>query len=73
MSSKAESSRPSSSVSPGEPCTNEPTDGNQADRLLPPPSGVMGRLDSLVDLVFERYKDRYFPNEQCFIDIQGDK
>ncbi|KAG0660947.1 hypothetical protein C6P46_004220 [Rhodotorula mucilaginosa] len=34
---------------------------------------VMGRLDSLVDLVFERYKDRYFPNEQCFIDIQGDK
>jgi hypothetical protein len=32
-----------------------------------------GRLDSLVDLVFERYKDRYFPNEQCFIDIQGDK
>lgn len=33
----------------------------------------MGRLDSLVDLVFERYKDRYFPDEQCFIDIQGDK
>jgi hypothetical protein len=36
-------------------------------------SQMMGRLDSLVDLVFERYKDRYFPNEQCFIDIQGDK
>lgn len=33
----------------------------------------MGRLDSLVDLVFERYKDRYFPNEQCFVDLGGDK
>lgn len=33
----------------------------------------MGRLDSLVDLVFERYKDRYFPDEQCFVDLGGDK
>ncbi|GAA6062122.1 hypothetical protein JCM10212_000876 [Sporobolomyces blumeae] len=34
---------------------------------------VMGRLDKLVDLVFERYKDRYFPGEKAFVDLGGDK
>ncbi|GAA6007157.1 hypothetical protein JCM10207_001527 [Rhodosporidiobolus poonsookiae] len=34
---------------------------------------VMGRLDSLVDLVFERYKDRFFAGEKVFVDLQGDK
>ncbi|BGP42601.1 hypothetical protein JCM10449v2_006613 [Rhodotorula kratochvilovae] len=34
---------------------------------------VMGRLDSLVDLVFERYKDRYFAGEKVFVDLSGDK
>ncbi|GAA5995905.1 uncharacterized protein JCM10292_004821 [Rhodotorula paludigena] len=34
---------------------------------------VMGRLDSLVDLVYERYKDRYFPGEKVFVDLSGDK
>lgn len=34
---------------------------------------VMGRLDSLVDLVYDRYKDRYFKDEKVFVDIAGDK
>ncbi|GAA5903648.1 hypothetical protein JCM8208_003644 [Rhodotorula glutinis] len=34
---------------------------------------VMGRLDSLVDLVFDRYKDRYFAGEKVFVDLSGDK
>ncbi|GAA5864183.1 hypothetical protein JCM8547_001283 [Rhodosporidiobolus lusitaniae] len=34
---------------------------------------VMGRLDSLVDLVYERYKDRFFPGETLFVDLSGDK
>ncbi|GAA5922875.1 hypothetical protein JCM1841_003769 [Sporobolomyces salmonicolor] len=34
---------------------------------------VMGRLDSLVDLVYERYKDRYFAGEKVFVDLSGDK
>lgn len=33
----------------------------------------MGRLDALVDIVFERYKDRYFPGEKVFVDLSGDK
>ena len=37
------------------------------------PAGVMGRLDSLVDLVFDRYKDRYFSGEKVFVDLSGDK
>lgn len=27
---------------------------------------VMGRLDHLVEAVYERYKDRYFPGESTF-------
>ncbi|KAI9462511.1 chromatin remodeling complex protein [Lactarius psammicola] len=35
---------------------------------------VMGRLDHLVEAVYERYKDRYFRDEKCiYVDIQGDK
>jgi bromodomain adjacent to zinc finger domain protein 1A len=33
----------------------------------------MGRLDALVDLVYERYKDRYFAGEKVFVDLGGDK
>ena len=33
----------------------------------------MGRLDALVDLVYERYKDRYFSGEKVFVDLAGDK
>jgi hypothetical protein len=34
---------------------------------------VMGRLDGLVDLIYERYKDRYFAGEKVFVDLSGDK
>jgi hypothetical protein len=34
---------------------------------------VMGRLDHLVEAVFDRFKDRYFEDEKVFVDIQGDK
>ncbi|KAI0307853.1 ATP-utilizing chromatin assembly and remodelling N-terminal-domain-containing protein [Multifurca ochricompacta] len=34
---------------------------------------VMGRLDHLVEAVYERYKDRYFHDEKIYVDIQGDK
>ncbi|BGP19109.1 hypothetical protein JCM10213_008044 [Rhodosporidiobolus nylandii] len=34
---------------------------------------VLGRLDSLVDLVYERYKDRFFKGEKVFVDLTGDK
>ncbi|ORY78029.1 hypothetical protein BCR35DRAFT_353018 [Leucosporidium creatinivorum] len=34
---------------------------------------VMGRLDSLVDLIYDRYKDRYFAGEKVFVDLSGDK
>ncbi|KAI0036698.1 chromatin remodeling complex protein [Vararia minispora EC-137] len=34
---------------------------------------VMGRLDHLVEAVFERYKDRYFKDEKIYVDIQGQK
>ncbi|GAA5988402.1 hypothetical protein JCM5350_005297 [Sporobolomyces pararoseus] len=33
----------------------------------------IGRLDKLVELVFERYKDRFFKNEKVFVDLSGDK
>ncbi|KAI0053291.1 chromatin remodeling complex protein [Auriscalpium vulgare] len=34
---------------------------------------VMGRLDHLVEAVYDRYKDRYFRDEKIYVDIQGDK
>ncbi|GBE78388.1 chromatin remodeling complex protein [Sparassis crispa] len=34
---------------------------------------VMGRLDHLVEAVYERFKDRYFPDERVSVDIEGDK
>ncbi|KZT06884.1 chromatin remodeling complex protein [Laetiporus sulphureus 93-53] len=34
---------------------------------------VMGRLDHLVEAVYDRFKDRYYPDERVLIDIQGDK
>lgn len=34
---------------------------------------VIGRLDHLVDAVFDRYKDRYFAGEKVFVDLSGDK
>ncbi|PWN27366.1 hypothetical protein BDZ90DRAFT_279725 [Jaminaea rosea] len=34
---------------------------------------ITGRLDNLIDLVFERFKDRYFIGEAIFVDLQGDK
>ncbi|KAH7915371.1 chromatin remodeling complex protein [Hygrophoropsis aurantiaca] len=34
---------------------------------------VVGRLDHLVEAVFDRFKDRYFADERVFVDVQGDK
>ncbi|KAL5641607.1 hypothetical protein ACGC1H_001922 [Rhizoctonia solani] len=34
---------------------------------------VVGRLDSLVDQVYDRYVDRYHAGEKIFVDIQGEK
>ncbi|KZW00685.1 hypothetical protein EXIGLDRAFT_639080 [Exidia glandulosa HHB12029] len=34
---------------------------------------VMGRLDHLVEAVFDRFKDRYFDGERVFIDLNGEK
>lgn len=34
---------------------------------------VMGRLDHLVEAVFERFKDRYYDGERVFLDLNGDK
>ncbi|EPQ28067.1 uncharacterized protein PFL1_04394 [Pseudozyma flocculosa PF-1] len=34
---------------------------------------VTGRLDNLVDLVFDRFKDRFFANEAVFVELQGDR
>ncbi|KAI0361718.1 chromatin remodeling complex protein [Trametes cingulata] len=34
---------------------------------------VMGRLDHLVEAVYDRFKDRYYPDEKVFIDIEGEK
>ncbi|KAH9486764.1 Imitation switch two complex protein 1 [Psilocybe cubensis] len=34
---------------------------------------VMGRLDHLVEAVYERFKDRYFPGERVLIDLSGVK
>ncbi|KAF8973733.1 ATP-utilizing chromatin assembly and remodelling N-terminal-domain-containing protein [Flammula alnicola] len=34
---------------------------------------VMGRLDHLVEAVYERFKDRYFPGERVLVDLSGVK
>ncbi|KAN0063952.1 hypothetical protein ACQY0O_003558 [Thecaphora frezii] len=34
---------------------------------------ITGRLDNLVDLVFDRFKDRFFANEAVFVELQGDR
>ncbi|KAF8844084.1 hypothetical protein BDN67DRAFT_944466 [Paxillus ammoniavirescens] len=34
---------------------------------------VVGRLDHLVEAVFDRFKDRYFADEKVFVDVEGDK
>ncbi|KAG8903371.1 hypothetical protein FRB99_003393 [Tulasnella sp. 403] len=34
---------------------------------------IVGRLDHLVEAVYDRYKDRYFKGEKVFVDVQGDK
>lgn len=34
---------------------------------------VMGRLDHLVEAVYERFKDRYFRNERVLVDLSGTK
>ncbi|EIW64756.1 chromatin remodeling complex protein [Trametes versicolor FP-101664 SS1] len=34
---------------------------------------VMGRLDHLVEAVYDRFKDRYYPDEKIYVDIQGEK
>ncbi|OBZ79979.1 hypothetical protein A0H81_00709 [Grifola frondosa] len=34
---------------------------------------VMGRLDHLVEAVYDRFKDRYYADEKVYVDIQGEK
>lgn len=34
---------------------------------------ITGRIDQLVDLVYDRFKDRFFPGETVFFDLEGDK
>ncbi|KAI0757084.1 chromatin remodeling complex protein [Daedaleopsis nitida] len=34
---------------------------------------VMGRLDHLVEAVYDRFKDRYYPDEKVYVDIAGEK
>ncbi|GAA99661.1 uncharacterized protein L969DRAFT_48254 [Mixia osmundae IAM 14324] len=34
---------------------------------------VCGRIDNLVDMVFDRLKDRYFAGERVVVDLHGDK
>ncbi|EPQ60860.1 hypothetical protein GLOTRDRAFT_135465 [Gloeophyllum trabeum ATCC 11539] len=34
---------------------------------------VMGRLDHLVEAVYDRFKDRYFNGEKVLVDFQGEK
>ncbi|KAG8936624.1 hypothetical protein FRC02_000617 [Tulasnella sp. 418] len=34
---------------------------------------IVGRLDHLVEAVYDRFKDRYFKGEKVYIDIQGDR
>ncbi|TIB83123.1 hypothetical protein E3Q06_03062 [Wallemia mellicola] len=48
-------------------CT--PLKPHSTDALLE----VMGRLDSLIDLIFDRFKSRFWPGESVFVDLQGQK
>ncbi|CBQ69776.1 related to ITC1-subunit of Isw2 chromatin remodelling complex [Sporisorium reilianum SRZ2] len=34
---------------------------------------ITGRIDELVDRVYDRFKDRFFPGETVFFDLDGDK
>ncbi|CCM00943.1 uncharacterized protein FIBRA_02990 [Fibroporia radiculosa] len=34
---------------------------------------VMGRLDHLVEAIYERFKDRYYPDERVLVDLEGEK
>ncbi|KAH9937610.1 ATP-utilizing chromatin assembly and remodelling N-terminal-domain-containing protein [Fomitopsis serialis] len=34
---------------------------------------VMGRLDHLVEEVYQRFKDRFYPNERVLVEIEGEK
>ncbi|CDR99010.1 hypothetical protein [Sporisorium scitamineum] len=34
---------------------------------------ITGRIDELVDRVYDRFKDRFFPAETVFFDLDGDK
>lgn len=34
---------------------------------------VTGRIDELVDLVYDRFKDRFFEDETVVLDIHGDR
>ncbi|KAL4243588.1 WAC domain-containing protein [Abortiporus biennis] len=34
---------------------------------------VIGRLDHLVEAIYDRFKDRYYPDERVIVDIDGDK
>ncbi|PWY97840.1 hypothetical protein BCV70DRAFT_46508 [Testicularia cyperi] len=34
---------------------------------------VTGRIDHLVDKVYDRFKDRFFPGEQVFVETEGEK
>ncbi|KAI8995548.1 chromatin remodeling complex protein [Trametes punicea] len=34
---------------------------------------VMGRIDHLVEAVYDRFKDRYYPDEKVYVEIQGEK
>ena len=34
---------------------------------------VTGRLDNLVETVFERFKDRFWPGEPVLVEVQGDR
>jgi len=41
--------------------------------LLNPLSEVIGRLDTLIDIIFERYRSRFFYAERCLADVGGEK
>ncbi|PWN49280.1 hypothetical protein IE53DRAFT_154692 [Violaceomyces palustris] len=34
---------------------------------------ITSRLDNLVDMVFDRFKDRFFGSEAVFVEVQGDR
>ena len=33
----------------------------------------MGRLDNLIDVIFDRFKNRFWPGESVFVDLSGEK